>query len=85
MKVVASEINKVHFFYLCPFCHKHHKHGSDNQFHNRVEHRGSHCSLNKENMEIYINDYTVRTFNRRKRKSPTIVYAKETKKGNSSS
>jgi len=82
MKVVASKIDRIHFFYLCPFCQKSHKHGSSNQFHNRIEHRASHCTDNREDVEIYINDYTKRIFDKVKKKSPTKLNAKETTKRN---
>ena len=37
-----------------------HKHGSDGNFDNRVVKRGSHCKFNKEDIEIIIDDSTVK-------------------------
>lgn len=37
-----------------------HRHGSNGFFENRKEHRGSHCTFNKENVCISIDDTTLK-------------------------
>ena len=76
MKVVAFEIDRIHFFYTCPFCQSTHQHGSNGEFHNRVEYRATHCQKNTENMEIYINDYTKRVLGKTKRKGKHAIIKK---------
>ena len=59
MKVKALAIDHHHFWYKCPNnCpEQYHKHGSNNDLSNRVEHRMSHCFF-PQNVEIYINEQT---------------------------
>jgi transposase-like protein len=61
-EVVASKINKIQFYYKCPYCfdkvkkdgtpyknakNKYHCHGSGGNLNNRVEYRVSHCINSK--------------------------------------
>jgi len=74
-KVVASSINHTHFKYLCSTCSTfeykngkvrkipiliYHQHGSSGDISNRTENRGRHCLTNKENIDILIDDTTIR-------------------------
>lgn len=73
--VKAQFINKYQFGFKCPFCftkykkngdpyknakHIIHKHGSNGNLNNRVEHRFSHCYNNKSDFLIEINNETIR-------------------------
>ena len=76
MRFIAKEIDAVQFRYECPVCSKYvrkdgkplvrpkrvmHAHGSNGEFHNRVEHRSSHCGGGGGGeIEIAITDETVR-------------------------
>ena len=74
MRFTAKEIDAVQFRYECPVCSKYvrkdgkplvrpkrvmHAHGSNGEFHNRIEHRYSHCGGGGE-IEIAITDETAR-------------------------
>ena len=73
MRFTAKEIDAVQFRYECPVCSKYvrkdgkplvrpkrvmHAHGSNGEFHNRIEHRSSHCGGGE--IEIAITDETAR-------------------------
>jgi len=60
IKVIASKINKIKFFFNCPFCKKIHSHGSNNDLKNRIEYRRPHCNrwINNKQFEIHITDNT---------------------------
>ena len=75
MRFTAKEIDAVQFRYECPVCSKYvrkdgkplvrpkrvmHAHGSNGEFHNRIEHRSSHCGDGGGEIEIAITDDTVR-------------------------
>ncbi len=77
MRFTAKEIDAVQFRYECPVCSKYvrkdgkplvrpkrvmHAHGSNGEFHNRIEHRSSHCGGGGGGgeIEIAITDETVR-------------------------
>ena len=75
VSVVAKSVDKFYIRYECPFCytkykkngepyktakHEIHKHGADGKLENRIEHRISHCAKNSHNVDIIINDDTLR-------------------------
>ena len=62
VKVQALTIDGSEIMYRCPYkcAIKYHKHSSHCQLHNRVELRCSHCEKEKNEVEIEINDYTMR-------------------------
>ena len=68
MKVIALEIDSINFSYLCPYCEKKHFHGSNNELHNRIEYRSSHCISKCGNVEISITNKTKRIFSKFKLK-----------------
>ena len=60
LHVVASTIDRIHIEYHCPACKNTHRHGSMGSTRNRVESRGSHCTVAKHDVEIHITDATAR-------------------------
>jgi hypothetical protein len=71
--VYAKSIDKIHFYFECPFCwtkykkngepYKNakrliHRHGSCNTFENREEHRVGHCRETHRHFIIVIDDNT---------------------------
>jgi len=64
--IIASWVNGVHFGYICPSCSLgklksvEHRHGSGNNFKNRIESRSRHCLVNRGDIDIIINDTTIR-------------------------
>ena len=75
MRFTAKEIDAVQFRYECPVCSKYvrkdgkplvrphrvmHAHGSNGEYHNRVEYRLSHCGGSGGEIEIAITDETAR-------------------------
>ena len=59
--VKAKQIDKTHFRYVCPFCKKTHRHGSEENLGNRTTYRSTHCQANrKHDVEIIIDDNTTR-------------------------
>jgi len=74
-RIIASSVDLIHFKYLCNECstfyHKngnkriypklvYHKHGSGGSLENRIENRSRHCEKVNDNIDIYINDSTIR-------------------------
>lgn len=59
--VIADEMHKTQFSFLCPFCKNRHYHGNclDTKS-NRIEERLSHCALNPREIRIKIDDSTKR-------------------------
>ena len=60
--VIAEWIDDVHFAYKCPFCSKHHYHGSCKSQHDRIEERHTHCLKNRKIMRIIIDKRTRREY-----------------------
>eukprot|EP01050_Picozoa_sp_SAG11_P012854 SAG11_NODE_1458_length_4874_cov_218.142827_6_plen_68_part_00 len=64
MEVVAKTIDNVHIEYTCPYCNKKHKHGSNGDTKNRVEHRSLTCHCFKaghpSDVVIHITDETTK-------------------------
>ena len=61
--VKAAEVDIKYIEYECQFCKVTHRHGSSGEFHNRTEHRSSHCQKNrKHNVKIIIDDATPRVY-----------------------
>ena len=73
--VVAKSIDKTHFTYLCQDCSKfvykngnkrlypklvYHRHGSCGDLSNRIENRTLHCENVSGNIDVVINDETIR-------------------------
>ena len=69
----ADFVSKTHFAYTCPYCwtkinkngkprknatNIQHFHGSCGDLINRVENRGSHCSISGFNVDVVIDDDT---------------------------
>lgn len=61
-KVTALTIDKAQIVYRCPHrkCGQYHYHHNEGELHNRLEYRCSHCELVKEELDIDINDRTMR-------------------------
>ena len=61
LEVKAAKLDIKYIEYECQFCKGTHRHGSSGEFHNRTEHRSSHCQKNrKHKVEIIIDDATPR-------------------------
>ena len=60
--VRAAWMDTIQFAYKCPFCSHHHYHGSEGQFHSRVEERNTHCLKNRKVMRIIIDETTPRQY-----------------------
>ena len=60
--VTALTIDKEQIVYRCPHvgCGQYHYHHNDGELHNRMEYRCSHCELVKEELDIDINEQTLR-------------------------
>ena len=60
--VTALIIDKEQIVYRCPHrnCGQYHYHHNDGELHNRMEYRCSHCELVKEELDIDINEQTMR-------------------------
>jgi transposase-like protein len=56
IKVIANKVDNIHFYFICPFCNKTHKHGSNGDSSNRIEYRSPHCNrwVNNKQFEIHI-------------------------------
>jgi transposase-like protein len=63
LEVKAAKVDIKYIEYECQFCKGTHRHGSSGEFHNRTEHRSSHCQKNrKHKVEIIIDDATPRVY-----------------------
>ena len=76
--VYAKSINRTQFYFECPFCWTKYKkngepsknakkvihcHGSNNELHNRKEHRSSHCPTRyRGSFNIIIDDNTFKNY-----------------------
>lgn len=60
LHVVATKVDRMHIEYRCPICHSVHRNGSMGSTRNRVESRGSHCTVAKHDVEIHVTDATLR-------------------------
>lgn len=60
VRVYAEYIDSNVVKYLCPFCKKIHTHGSSGDTSNGILGRFSHCKVNKDAVEIIVNDFTKR-------------------------
>ena len=58
-KVNAYKIDLKYVYIRCPFCEKVHRHGSNKDFKNRIEHRSSHCNEEKT-YDIVISEQTIK-------------------------
>jgi hypothetical protein len=66
--IVADWINHIHFAYTCPDCSFNnnkkkliqHRHGSSNNISNRIESRSRHCCKTAGDIDIIINESTIR-------------------------
>jgi hypothetical protein len=65
----AEYIDEYQFGYKCDSCPKYHRHGNCLDYKtNRVEHRGCHCEKVEGDVEIIIDENTIRRLSRRERR-----------------
>lgn len=58
--IPALWISARKFCYHCPFCLKKHCHNHDTEFHDRIEHRLTHCAKESHQVSVTITSDTPR-------------------------